>query len=267
LNWIGNALIGMATPSWLPHSRSLRQRGRTQESGSPARTLAQTVIRLGHDERMHRFLDQDRHDEIRRELTRDRRRFRALAQACCPKDGHVLGTAYWMTDGCWLTHLHERLTREQAFREIVVMESMEHDTAVEVGMVSPGPWQPETPNEDHIDRIRRDWHGYQLVPLEGPLHLYESLSLEELRARLVRRPGNAFATCPDCKLTYVINYTVMAYAAGRAMHLQSTKPVIVHPGRQIVVGPLDSSPAFGISPSWRPGPWAILGQDTPTATA
>lgn len=215
---------------------------------------------------MHRFLDQDRHDEIRRELARGRRRFRALAQACCPKDGHVLGTVYWMTDGCWLTHLHERLTREQAFREIVVMESMERDTAV-ADMVSPGPWQPETPDEDHIDRIRRDWHGYHLVPLAGPQHLYESLSLDQLRARLVNRPGNAFATCPRCKLTYVISYTVMGYAAGRAMHLRSTKPVIVHPGRQIVVGPLDSGPAFGVSPSWRPGPWTILGQDTPTATA
>jgi hypothetical protein len=159
------------------------------------------------------------------------------------------------------------LTPEQAFREIVIMESMEHDTAIEVGMVSPGPWQPETPDEDHIDRVRRTGRGDRLVPLEDPLHLYESLTFEQLRERQVSRPGNAFAMCSRCKLTYVIDYMVMAYAAGRAMHLRSTKPVIVHPGRQIIVDLLDSGPAFGFSPSWRPGPWAILGLDTPAATA
>jgi hypothetical protein len=219
---------------------------------------------------MDRFFDKDRHDEIRqelardRELPRDRRRFRELAQACCPKDRRVLGTVYWMTDGCWLKHFPQHLTREEAFREIVIMESMEHETAVEVGMVSPGPWEPEVPDEDHIDRVRRGGRSDQLVPIEDPLHFYESLSLEQLRARLLDQPGNDFATCPGCKVTYVIDYTVMAYAAGRAMHLRSSKPVIVHPGRQIVVGPRDSGPAFGYTPSWRPGPWEILGQDTPT---
>jgi hypothetical protein len=209
---------------------------------------------------MDRIFDEDRHDEIRRELAHDRRRFRALAQACCPKDGHILGTAYWMTDGCWLTHLHERLTREQAFREIVIMESMERDTAVGIGVVSPGPWQPETPDEDHIDRIRRDWRGYKLVPLWDPLQVYQSSSPEQLRAGL---PGPDFATCSRCKLTYHVDYRVMAYASGRAIHRRSPKPVIVHPGRVIMVGPDDPGPAFGIVNSWRPTPWIILGEDTP----
>jgi hypothetical protein len=242
-------------------------------SGSASASQSRSPATPGHDERMDKMFDEDRHDEIQRELARDRqlardrRRFQALAQACCPKDGHVLGTVYRMTDGCWLTHLCERLTREQSFREIVIMESMEHEAAVEIGIVSPGPWQPETPDEDHVDRIRRDWRSYMLVLLEDPLRLYDSLSLEQLCARLAGLPGNDFATCLRCKLTYVIDYTVMTWATGRALHLRSAKPVIVHPGRQVVVGPLDSGPAFGFSPSWRPGPWTILGQDTPAAMA
>ena len=223
---------------------------------------------------MQKMFDTDRQDEIRRELDRDRqlargrRRFPALAKACCPgKDGQVLGAVYRMTDECWLTHLRERLTRVQAFREIVVMESMEHATAVEVGAAPPGPWQPETPDDDHVGRVRRNWRGDKLVPLGDPLRLYESLPFEQLRARRASLPGNAFATCPDCKATYVIDYTVMAWAAGRALSLRPAKPVIVYPGRHVVVGPLDSGLAFGFSPSWRPGPWAILGLDTPAAMA
>jgi hypothetical protein len=152
------------------------------------------------------------------------------------------------------------LTRVQAVREIVFMESMEHDTAVEAGMVPPGPWHPEAPDEDHIDRVRHAWRGYKLVPIKEPLQAYRSSSPERLRGGL---PGSDFATCPHCKLTYHIDYLVMAYAAGRAIHKRSSKPVIVHPGRVMAVGPDDPGPAFGITNSWRPTPWVILGENTP----
>jgi hypothetical protein len=139
------------------------------------------------------------------------------------------------------------------------MAAMEYDTAVEGGMDPQEAWDFVLPDSDQIDRIRHAPRRDRLVPLEDPLHFYLTSSPEQLRANL---PGNAFATCPDCKLTYLIDYQVMAYAAGRAIHTQPAKAVIVHPGRVISVGPHDSGPAFGIEHSWRPTPWAILGQDT-----
>lgn len=188
-------------------------------------------------------------------------RFRALAQACCPKDRRVLGAVYPMTGGYWLWHLDERMTFEQAKHEALAMAAIEYDTAIESGLDSQEAWDLVLPDSDHVDRIRHLPQGERVRFLsEDCLQFYQSSSLEEHRVRLER---GEFATCPGCKLTYLIHYGAMAYAAGWAVHTQSSKPVIVHPGRRVEVGWDYSGLAFGLDRPWRPMPWTIIGLDTP----
>jgi hypothetical protein len=164
-------------------------------------------------------------EEVLRELTHNRRRFRALAQACCPKDRRILGAVYPMIGGYWLWHLDERMTFEQAKREALAMAAIEYDTAIESGMDSQEAWDLVLPDSDDVDRIRHLPQG------EG--------------------------------VTYLIHYGAMAYAARWAVHTHSAKPVIVHPGRRMEVGWDYSGPAFGFDHPWRPTPWTIIGLDTP----
>ena len=157
------------------------------------------------------------------------------------------------------------MTFEQAKYEVLWMAAMEHETAVESGMDSQEAWElVGLPDSDDVNRVRHLPQDERVRFLGTDcLQFYQSSSLEELRARL---EWGEFATCPGCKLTYLLHYGAMTYAAGWAMHIRSSKPVIVHPGRRLEVGEDYPGPAFGLDHPWRPTPWTILGLDTPAPT-
>lgn len=207
---------------------------------------------------MNRWLDEQRHQQIRDQLRRNRKQMRALAEARCPNDSRLLGAVYRLPDGYWLWHVGERMTPEQEHHERLAMAALEYDTLVEHGTDAAEAWDMVLPDPDSSDTEPRAGYSDHLIPLGDPAKTYASTTVDQLRTRL---PGNEFCTCGTCRRTYIINYVVMQYAAGQAIHTRTRKPVIVHPGRVV---PVDASnatdgPAYGIQHPWRPTPWTILG--------
>jgi hypothetical protein len=205
-----------------------------------------------------------RHDEVGRYLSARRRDLRALATAQCERDSRLLGSVYHLKDGMWLWHRGSRLTPEESTREYLGNAADEYDTLIENGEDRAEAWattlgavgeQPFRSSErnDSISRVA------ELGDLASAVRFYRTSSLTEI-SRLDRELRGVFSSCPKCRLTYLIEYGSMYYAAGKAAAERIVRPVIVLPGRVIPDGRdpgLAAAPAYGLVSPWQATQWRL----------
>ena len=119
----------------------------------------------------------------------------------------------------WLWHRGSRLTPEESTREYLANAADEYDTLIEYGEDRTKAWQltlgavsersfcsPE--RNDPTPGVGR------LGDLERAVRFYRTSDLAEI-SRLDRDLRGVFSTCPKCRLTYLIEYRAMHYAAGK----------------------------------------------------
>jgi hypothetical protein len=164
----------------------------------------------------------------------------------------------------WLWHRGSRLTPEETTREYLANAADEYDTLIEHGEDRAKAWamtlgavsersfcSPERNNP--IPEVKK------LGDLERAVGFYRASSLEEI-SRLDRELRGVFSTCPKCRLTYLIEYRAMHYAAGKAAAERITRQVIVLPGRVVPDGRdpgLAAAPAYGLINFWQATQWRL----------
>ncbi len=206
-----------------------------------------------------------RHDEVGSYLSTKRRDLRALAAAQCERDSRLLGAVYHLNDGLWLWHRGSRLTPEESRREYLENVADEYDTLIEngenraeawevtLGAVSERPFRSAGRNGP-IPEVR------ELGDLGSAVRFYRISSLAEI-SRPDRQLRGVFSSCPKCRLTYLIEYRAMHYAAGKAAADRIAGHVTVLPGRVIPDGKdpgLATAPAYGLVSPWQATPWRLL---------
>lgn len=206
----------------------------------------------------------DRGKEVERYLSAKRRDLRALATAQCERDSRLLGAVYHLKDGMWLWHRGSRLTPEESTREYLANAADEYDTLIEYGEDRTKAWQltlgavsersfcsPE--RNDPTPGVGR------LGDLERAVRFYRTSDLAEI-SRLDRDLRGVFSTCPKCRLTYLIEYRAMHYAAGKTAAERVARQVIVLPGRLVSDGRdpgLTAAPAYGLINPWQATQWRL----------
>ena len=206
----------------------------------------------------------DRHEEVGRYLSADRRDLRALATAQCERDSRLLGAVYHLKDGMWLWHRGARLTPEENRREYLENAADEYDTLIEHWEDRRKAWAMTlgTVSEQSFSFPERNAPipGVEkLGGLEGAVRFYRTSSLAEIN-RLDRELRGVFSACPKCRLTYLIEYGAMHYAAGKAATERITRQVIVLPGRVVPDGRdpgLTAAPAYGLVNPWQATQWRL----------
>ena len=165
----------------------------------------------------------------------------------------------------WLWHRGSRLTPEETTREYLANAANEYDTLIEYGEDRAKAWattlgavsersfcSPE--RNDPIPRVEK------LGGLERAIGFYRASSLAEI-SRLDRELRGVFSTCPKCRLTYIIEYRAMHYAAGKAAAERHARQAIVLPGRVVPDGRdpgLAAAPAYGLINPWQATQWRLL---------
>jgi hypothetical protein len=206
----------------------------------------------------------DRREEVGRYLSAKRRDLRALATAQCERDSRLLGAVYHLKDGMWLWHRGSRLTPEESTREYLANAADEYDTLIEYGEDRTKAWEMtlgavneqsfcSPARNDHIPRVEK------LGDLESAVRFYRASALAEI-SRLDRELRGVFSTCPKCRLTYLIEYRAMHYAAGKTAAERITRQVIVLPGRVVSDGRdpgLAAAPAYGLISPWQATQWRL----------
>jgi hypothetical protein len=206
----------------------------------------------------------DRIEEVGRYLSERRRDLRPLAAAQCERDSRFLGAVYHLKDGMWLWHRGERLTPEESTREYLGNAANEYDTLIENGEDQAESWAATlgAVSEGGFRFPGRSGPAprvEKLNDLERAVRFYRISSLTEI-SRLDRELKGTFASCPKCRLTYLIEYGSMIYAAGKSAAERTARNVIVLPGRVIPEGRdpgLASAPAYGLVNSWQATQWRL----------
>ena len=206
----------------------------------------------------------DRLEEVMRYLSERRRDLRPLAAAQCERDSRLLGAVYHLNDGMWLWHRGERLTPEQSMREYLGNAADEYDTLIENGEDQAESWAVTlgAVSEEGFRFPERSGLAprvEKLNDLESAVRFCRASSLMEI-GRLDRELRGTFTSCPKCRLTYLIEYGSMSYAAGKSAAERAARNVIVLPGRVIPEGSdpgLASAPAYGLVNSWQATQWRL----------
>jgi hypothetical protein len=206
----------------------------------------------------------DRREEVGRYLSAKRRDLRALATAQCEQDSRLLGAVYHLKDGMWLWHRGSRLTPEETTREYLANAANEYDTLIEHGEDRAKAWEMtlgaasersfcSPVRNDPIPRVAK------LAGLDAAVRFYRASSLAEI-SRLDRELRGVFSTCPKCRLTYLIEYPAMHYAAGKAAAERHARQVIILPGRVVPDGRdpgLAAARAYGLISPWQATQWRL----------
>jgi hypothetical protein len=196
------------------------------------------------------------------EINANRAVLRALAEAHCPKEGRILAAVYLIKSGYWLWHVTERLTRQEVQRERRSMAAMEYSTMIENGSNPTDAW--EHCFSVLLEKDDQDVHPQpsqtRVYRYGDPAAGYRNHSIDDISDD---PPHGVFSSCGSCRLTYFVSHPVMSFAAGKAIETRAKHPVVVHPGRVVVVHPEDQSakdtrPVYGFDPPWRPSAWRIV---------
>ena len=205
-----------------------------------------------------------RQEEVERYLSTKRQDLRALAVARCGQDSRILGAVYQLKDGIWLWHRSPRLTPEESRREHLGSLADEYDTLIENGTTRAEAWEMTlgTVGEPSFCPSARDEPSPKVSYLgdhRRAVAFYRRASLAEI-SRLNRDLRGTFSSCPKCRLTYLIEYVAMHYAAGKCIVDGRNLQVTVLPGRVIPDGKdphLAGAPAYGLINSWQATPWRL----------
>lgn len=198
-------------------------------------------------------------DEVRQHIELHKKSLRALAEARCPSDGRLLGAVFQLPDGCWLWCVGERMAPEEMSREALQMAVLEYGTVVEHGTGREEAWDSIVePVSEGSPPASQTWPS-RTCPLGDPVECYRSHTFDQLVARLA---NGDFASCGRCRRTYVVDHTVMQYAAGLYLSSRRTRSVLVHPGRKIPAGSdpaMEGTQEYGVIQPWQLGPWTLDG--------
>jgi hypothetical protein len=206
-----------------------------------------------------------RHDEVKRYLSVNRRGLRGLAVAQCERDSRFLGAVYQLKDGLWLWHQGSRPTPEEIRRECLENVVDEYETLIENGEDRADAWRVTLGAID--ERLLRFSGRSKPLPridklgdLANAMKFYRTVPLADA-ARLDRDLRGEFCSCPKCRLTYLVEYSAMCYAAGKSVVDRNGRQVIVIPGRVLAEGAdprLAAAPAYGLIRSWQATPWRLV---------
>lgn len=201
----------------------------------------------------------DRLDEVRQYIELHKQSLRALAEARCPSDGRLLGAVYQLPDGYWLWVAGERMSPGEMGREMLEMAVLEYETAVEHGVEREEAWNSiVVPAGEGGPQGSQTWPS-SVGRLAPPVDCYQTHTFDQLVARMA---NGDFASCGRCRRTYVVDHTVMQYAAGLYISSRRTRPVVLHPGRKILAGTdpaLAGTHEYGLNHPWQLGPWTLDG--------
>lgn len=206
----------------------------------------------------------NRRQAVFRYLDERRRDLRPLAVAQCERDSRLLGAVYHLKDGLWLWHRDERLTPEQSMREYLENAAIEYDTLIENGEDQAESWAATlgaVSEEGLCFPVRSSPPPgvEKLNDLASAIRFYRTSSLAEID-RVDRELEGTFTSCPKCRLTYLLEYRPMIYAAGKSAAGRAARSVIVLPGRVIPEGRdpgLASAPAYGLAAFWQATRWRL----------
>jgi hypothetical protein len=206
----------------------------------------------------------DRREEVGRYLSAKRQDLRALATAQCERDSRFLGAVYHLKDGMWLWHRGSRLTPEESTREYLSNAANEYDTLIEYGEDHAKAWGMTlgaVSERSFCSPARNNpiLEVAKLGDVERAVRFYRASSLEEI-SRLDRELRGVFSSCPKCRLTYLIEYQAMHYAAGKAAAEKASRQVMVFPGRVVPDGrdpALAAAPSYGLISPWQATQWRL----------
>lgn len=207
-----------------------------------------------------------RREEVKRQLSTDRRSFRALVEARCEQDSRRLGATYHVGGYVWLWYCGERLTPEEAQRETLANAAAEFESLIEGGFPQQEAWEKTlgtVEGKTFCSPARSNYNSQGVASLGSPeltVTYYQQSSLADI-SRVGRALKGQLSSCPKCRLTYLIEYSAMRYASGKSIANRSRTAIIVTPGRVMpssADAQLATASHYGINYSWQATPWRLL---------